>query len=221
MTLNDFKKTDGGKGVLDVGIEPEIFRGELDRQYKKNKNKIVINGYRKGKVPRAIVESMYGEDFFFEDAINSLLPDAFDAAVKEAGIEVVGRPDIDVPEVSKEKGIKAMFTVTLRPELSVKNYRGLKATKVVHTVEENDIDSEIDKLREKGSRLVIVEDRPAENGDVTVIDFEGFVDGEAFAGGKGEDFSLTLGSGQFIPGFEDQITGRSASDEFDITVQFP
>jgi len=221
MALKEFKKIDGGKATLEVAIDAEQFNAEIEKQYKKTKNKIVINGYRKGKVPRSVIEKMYGEGFFFEDAINELLPSVFEDAVKEADIEIIGRPEVDIPEADKVNGVKAVFTVTLRPELTVKEYKGLKGTKRVTVVTDVDIDKEIDALREKGSRLVTVEDRAAEMDDIAVIDFEGFTDGVAFEGGKGENFNLTLGSGQFIPGFEEKIVGHNVGEEFDIDVTFP
>ena len=189
--------------------------------YHRENKKISIQGFRKGKAPRAIIEKMYGEGFFYEDALNDLLPEEFEKAVDEAKIEIVGRPEVDVDEVGKDKDAKVKFTVTLRPELTVKKYKGIAATKKVNTVEDDDVASEIDALREKGSRMVTVDDRAAQDGDITVIDFEGFKDGVAFEGGKGERFELTLGSGQFIPGFEEQIVGHKIGEDFDINVKFP
>ncbi len=221
MALIEHSKTEDGKYELKVTIDPERFNKAVEKVYRREIKKISIPGFRKGKAPRAVIERMYGEGFFQEDALNDLLPDEFSEAVKQADIEMVGRPEVDVEEISKQDGAKVKFVVTLRPELAVKKYKGLEVTKSVHTVEEADVDAELNTRREKGSRIVDVDGRPAENGDIAVIDFEGFKDGVAFKGGKGEKFNLTLGSGQFIPGFEEQVVGHTIGEEFDINVTFP
>ena len=221
MSLLEHKKLDDGKYELSVAIDAADFMKAVEKVYHRENKKISIQGFRKGKAPRAIIEKMYGEGFFYEDALNDLLPEEFEKAVDEAKIEIVGRPEVDVDEVGKDKDAKVKFTVTLRPELTVKKYKGIAATKKVNTVEDDDVASEIDALREKGSRMVTVDDRAAQDGDITVIDFEGFKDGVAFEGGKGERFELTLGSGQFIPGFEEQIVGHKIGEDFDINVKFP
>ncbi len=221
MELTQHAKNDGGKYEMTVVVDAKTFNETVDRVYRRENKKISIQGFRKGKAPRAVIERMYGVGFFYEDALNELLPEAFQTAVDGSGIEYVGRPEIDVPVLDREKGAEIKFTVELRPELTVKAYKGLKVEKTVHTVDEHDVEHEIGHLREKASRVVPVEDRAAEKGDVAVIDFEGFVDGTAFEGGKGVKFELTLGSGQFIPGFEDQVAGHSTGEEFDINVRFP
>lgn len=221
MALTEHKKTDDGKYELHVTIEAADFIKAVEKVYHRENKKISIPGFRKGKAPRAIIEKMYGESFFYEDALNELLPDEFEKALDETKLETVGRPDVDVEEVGKDKGAKIKFIVTLRPELTVKKYKGIEAVKKVNTVEDADVEGEINALREKGSRIVDVEDRAAEDGDIATLDFEGFLDGVAFPGGKGEKYELTLGSGQFIPGFEEQVVGHKPGDEFDINVTFP
>lgn len=221
MALTEQKKTDDGKYELHVSIDAADFIKAVEKVYHRENKKISIPGFRKGKAPRAIIERMYGDSFFYEDALNELLPDEFDKALDEAKLETVGRPDVEVEEVGKDKGAKIKFIVTLRPELKVKKYKGIEAVKKVNTVEDSDVESELNALREKGSRIVDVDDRAAENGDIATIDFEGFKDGVAFPGGKGEKYELTLGSGQFIPGFEEKVVGHKPGDEFDINVTFP
>lgn len=221
MALTEHKKTDDGKYELHVTIEAADFIKAVEKVYHRENKKISIPGFRKGKAPRAIIEKMYGESFFYEDALNELLPDEFEKALDETKLETVGRPDVDVEEVGKDKGAKIKFIVTLRPELAVKKYKGIEAVKKVNTVEDADVEGEINALREKGSRIVDVEDRAAEDGDIATLDFEGFLDGVAFPGGKGEKYELTLGSGQFIPGFEEQVVEHKPGDEFDINATFP
>lgn len=221
MELTQHAKNDSGKYEMTVVVDSKSFNEAVERVYRRENKKISIQGFRKGKAPRAVIERMYGAGFFYEDALNDILPQAFQTAVEQSGIEYIGRPEIDVPVADKEKGAEIKFTVELRPELTVKGYKGLEAEKTVHTVEESDVEHEIGHLKEKASRVVTVDGRPTQNGDVAVIDFEGFVDGVAFDGGKGERFELTLGSGQFIPGFEDKVAGHSTGEEFDINVKFP
>ncbi len=221
MVLKEHRKGEDGRDELLVSVDAEAFAKAIDRAYSKTKNKINVPGFRKGKAPRNMIEKLYGEGFFYEDAINDLLPDAFDEALRKADIEIIGRPDVEIVSAGRKDGVELSFKVDLRPELTIKKYKGIAASKEVHNVEDADIDSEIKRLMEKASRLVEVEDRAAEKDDVAVIDFEGFVDGVAFEGGKGEKYNLTLGSGQFIPGFEDQIIGKKPGDEFDVNVTFP
>lgn len=221
MALIQHNKTDDGKYELVSKVDAGDFLRAVDKVYHRENKKINIQGFRKGKTPRAVIERMYGEDFFYEDALNDLLPDLFAGAVDEAAIDFIGRPGVEVEEVGKESGATIKFTVKLRPELSVKKYKGLSATKTITPVEEADVDAEVGRMQERASRMVTVEDRPAKDGDITDIDFEGFHDGVAFEGGKGENFELTLGSGQFIPGFEEQIVGHNTGDEFDIDIKFP
>jgi trigger factor len=221
MALIEKKNVEDGKLMMTAKIDAATFLKAVDKVYHRENKKISIQGFRKGKTPRAVIERMYGEDFFYDNAINDLLPDLFENTLNEADIQFIGRPAVDVPEVNKENGVTVTFTVKLRPELTVKKYNGIAGTKTVHTVEDAEIDAEIERLREQGSRMVTVEDRAALSGDTANIDFEGFVDDVAFDGGKGEKFDLVLGSGQFIPGFEDQVVGRRAGEEFDVNVTFP
>ncbi|MEA4912619.1 MAG: trigger factor [Oscillospiraceae bacterium] len=221
MSLLEHKKIEDGKYEFTIAISPEDFVKSIDRVYHRDNKKINIPGFRKGKAPRAVIEKMYGDSFFYDDAIDALLPEECRNAIEEAGIETIGRPEGEVVEVGRDKGAKVKFTVTLRPELKVGKYKGISATKQVNTVEDDEIDHELADLREKGARMLTIEDRAAQDGDITVIDFEGFKDGVAFPGGKGEKYELTLGSGQFIPGFEEQIAGHKLGEEFDINVKFP
>ena len=221
MVLNKHEKLDGNKYLLDVTIEKDAFNEAVRKEYSKQKNKINVPGFRKGKAPQHIIERLYGEGVFFEDALNTLIPDLYEEAIKEAGIKVIGQPEIDLKSASKAEGANLVFTTELRPELTVKNYKGLEAVKEKVEVTDADVDAEIDRLADRNSRMVTVEDRAAENGDTANIDFEGFVDGVAFDGGKGESYDLVLGSGNFIPGFEEKIVGHNIGEEFDIDVKFP
>lgn len=178
-------------------------------------------GFRKGKAPRKLIEKEYGEQVFFEDAVNLLYAPVVNGAVEESGLELVTRPEVEVTEISKENGVKLKATCITKPEVEVKDYKGIEVEKVVNPVTDEDINKQLDALREKNVTVETVDDRAAENGDDVVIDFEGFKDDVAFEGGKAEDFTLSLGSGQFIPGFEDQIVGHNAGEDFDINVTFP
>ncbi len=208
-----------------VKLTFEISREELERgidmAYKKNMKKLNVPGFRKGKVPKAVVEKYYGEEVFYDDAINYVLPDLYDAALKEADVEAVARPEIDIAEIKKGEPIEVTALVTTKPEVKLGKYKGIKIDKIEYTVSEEDIDKDIDAVRKKNARLVTVEDRAVENGDITVIDFEGFVDGVAFPGGKGENYELEIGSGSFIPGFEEQIIGAQKEADVEVNVTFP
>lgn len=206
---------------LEFKVNAEQFAEAVTKAFRKANADITVPGFRKGKAPRSVVEKMYGEEVFFNDAIDALLPDAYAEAVEAAGIEPVARPTVDITACSKEEGFTAKATVVVKPEVEVKEYKGLKATKKVAEVSDEDVDTELNALRERNGRMVEVEGRKAELNDTANIDFEGFVDEVAFEGGKGENFDLMLGSGQFIPGFEDQIVGHEVGDEFDVNVTFP
>ena len=220
MALKNSKKVETNRYELEISIDAEAFEAAVEQAFKENADKINIPGFRKGKAPRKMVEKMYGEGVFYEDALNILYPDAVEAAVKEAGLELVGdKIDTDITSIGKD-GVEFKVTVTVKPEVNVGEYKGLKVEKVAATVSDEEIDAELNRLADRNARVITAE-RAAANGDITVIDFEGFVDGVAFAGGKGEGHDLTLGSGQFIPGFEDQIVGHVAGDEFDVNVTFP
>lgn len=221
MSLKSVNKVETNRYQLEVEIPGSVFEEALEKAYRRNISRFNVPGFRKGKAPRAFVEKIYGQDVFYEDAINSLYPDAMEQAVEESKLEIIqDHIDFELVQADKEALIfKA--TITTKPEVEVGEYKGLKADRVVVPVTEEMIDNELKKLQERNGRIVEVEDRAAAEGDNVVIDFEGFVDGEAFEGGKAEDQPLTLGSGQFIPGFEDQIIGHNAGDEFDVEVTFP
>lgn len=221
MSLKSTEKIETNKYELEIEISAEAFEAAVQAAYLKAKKNINVPGFRKGHAPRKIVEKEYGEGVFYEDALNAILPAEIDTAVSEAGLELVTRPDVEVTEVSKEKGAVVKATCITKPEIEIKDYKGIEVEKSVKTVSDEDVDHEINHLREKGMRIISVDDRAAQNGDDVVIDFEGFKDNVAFEGGKAEKFTLTLGSGQFIPGFEDQIVGHNIGDEFDINVTFP
>ena len=221
MSLKATNNVETNKYELEIEISAADFEDALQKAYLRAKKNISIPGFRKGKAPRKLIEKEYGDNVFFEDAVNILYAPEVDGAVKESGLEIVSRPDVEVTAISKEEGVKLKATVITKPEVSVKDYKGIEVTKTVNPVTEEEINSRIDALREKNVRIVTVDDRAAENGDDVLIDFEGFKDDVAFEGGKAEDFTLSLGSGQFIPGFEDQIVGHNAGEEFDINVTFP
>ncbi|MBQ9375737.1 MAG: trigger factor [Ruminococcus sp.] len=221
MSLKSSNKVETNKYELEIEISPEAFEEAIEKAYQKAKKKIQVNGFRKGKAPRRIIEREYGEAVFYEDAINELYGPEVDAAVKEAGLELVARPDGEVTSVDKEKGVSIKVVCIVKPEVDIDGYKGIEVTKVVKDVTDEDVAKEVDKLREKNMRIVTVDDRAAEMGDDVVIDFEGFKDDVAFEGGKAEDFTLSLGSGQFIPGFEEAVAGHNIGEEFDINVTFP
>ena len=221
MALLKQEGTEDGRVQLTARIEAADFETAVNKAYQRKVKTLNIQGFRKGKAPRPIVERLYGADFFYDDAVNDLLPALFDAAVEEADLETIGHPDIEVTEIGRETGATITFVVKLRPRLAIGKYKGIEGSKPVHTVEESEIDAEVEKLREKASRIVAIEDRPAREGDIACINFEGFANGRAFAGGKGEHYDLTLGEGHFIPGFEEQIVGHTPGEDFDVAVTFP
>lgn len=216
------KKTETEKNgfELEFSIEKEAFEKAISNAYRKNVGKISIPGFRKGKAPRSIIEKMYGKGFFYEDALNECLPDAYDAALAESGLETVGRPEFDV--VSIEDNAPVMKAkVFVKPEVTIENYLGIEVQKTVKAADDEAVNAEIEKVRQRNARTVDVTDRAAAKDDTVTIDFAGSVDGEAFEGGTASDHSLKLGSGSFIPGFEEQIEGKNIGDEFDVNVTFP
>ena len=220
MKLTKNEKIEASKVELEFSVEQSVFEAAVNRAYKKEVGKINIPGFRKGKAPRAMIEKMYGKGFFYDTALNDILPENYEAAVKEAGIEPVAQPEIDVVSID-ENGVVFNAKVFVKPEVKIADYFGIEVTKEVAPVTDEELNKEIELVRERNSREIDANDRPAEMGDTTVIDFEGFVDGVAFEGGKGTDYALKLGSGQFIPGFEEQIVGKRVDEEFDVNVTFP
>ena len=206
---------------LIIEISAEDFNKAVLNAYKKEKNQIQIKGFRKGKAPMSVIEKYYGEEVFFDTALNDILPDEMAAALEETKLELVDRPQVEIVSASKAEGAVLKATCTTKPEVSVSEYKGLKAPKVIDAVTDEVINEQIEAARKRQARIVTVEDRAAQLDDEVVIDFEGFKDGVAFDGGKGTDFPLTLGSGQFIPGFEDQVVGHKTGEEFEIEVTFP
>ena len=221
MSLKATNNVETNKYELEIEISAEDFEAAIEKAYLKARKNIAMPGFRKGKAPRKLIEKEYGEQVFFEDAVNLLYAPVVNGAVEESGLELVTRPEVEVTEISKENGVKLKATCITKPEVEVKDYKGIEVEKVVNPVTDEDINKQLDALREKNVTVETVDDRAAENGDDVVIDFEGFKDDVAFEGGKAEDFTLSLGSGQFIPGFEDQIVGHNAGEDFDINVTFP
>ncbi|HIZ29984.1 MAG TPA: trigger factor [Candidatus Fournierella merdipullorum] len=220
MNLVKSEKLEKSMHELQFSVDAESFKAAIDKAYKREGKKYTVPGFRKGHAPRAVIEKMYGADIFHYDAINDLFPEAYEAAVVESGIQPVGRPEVDVVSESLEDGVVLKVVVAVKPEIKVGNYTGLKATKKVNTVDDADVEAELVRMQNRNGRIVTREGK-AENGDTVDMDFEGFVDGVAFEGGKAEHYSLVLGSGSFIPGFEDQLIGHEAGEEFDVNVTFP
>ena len=206
---------------LEFKVSAEEFEKALTAAFRKANKEITVPGFRKGKAPRNVVEKMFGQEIFFNDAIDAILPQAYEDAVKEAGLVVVARPELDIPTCTREEGFTVKATLTTYPEVKLGQYKGLKVEKTVIPVSDELIEAELMNMQERNARLVSVSDRAAQLDDTANIDFEGFADGVAFEGGKGEGFDLLLGSGQFIPGFEEQIVGHNIGDEFDVEVTFP
>ena len=206
---------------LTIEVSAEELEKALQAAYNKEKNKINIPGFRKGKVPRAMIEKMYGPEIFYDDAANTLIPDAYAKAADESGLEIVSQPKIDLVQIEKGKPFIFTAEVAVKPEVTLGEYKGVEVPKADLTVTDEEVAAEIDRERDKNARTITVEDRPVQSGDQAVIDFEGFVDGVAFEGGKGESYPLTIGSNTFIPGFEDQLIGAEVGKEVDVNVLFP
>ena len=220
MNLIKCEKLEKSMAELQFSIDAEAFKKAVADVFKKEGKKYPVQGFRKGKAPKALIEKMYGADVFTYDAINELFPEAFEAAAKEAGVEPVGRPEVSVDSASEAEGATLTVKVAVKPEVKVGSYNGLTVEKTVHTVTDEAVDAELKRVQERNARE-LTREGAAQNGDIADIDFEGFVDGVAFEGGKAEHYNLTLGSGSFIPGFEEQVVGHSAGEEFDVNVTFP
>jgi len=221
MSLVSDVKTDINMREVTFSITAEDLEAACERVYQRQKKDIAIKGFRKGKVPRKMVEKLYGEDVFFEDAVNQLIPAELDAIITENNINIIDRPSVELVSCTKADGAVCKATLITKPEVTVAAYKGVHAPMKVTEVTDADIDQQIELFRQRQARVIDIDDRAAQLGDEVKINFEGFIDGEAFAGGKGEDYPLRLGSGQFIPGFEDQIVGKNIGEKFDVEVSFP
>ena len=220
MSLIKSELTDKSVYTLEFSVDKETFDKAITAAYRKQVGKITVPGFRKGKAPRSVIEKMYGKGFFYEDAINEVLPDAFDSALKESGLDMVGQPEFDVVSID-DNGVVLSAKVAVKPEVKIEGYLGIEAKRKTVRVTAKEIDAELETIRERNSREIEVTDGVSEMGDVCTIDYEGFVDGVAFDGGKGSDYPLKLGSGNFIPGFEEQVAGHKIDEEFDVNVTFP
>ena len=222
MSLKETKNVGTNRYELEITVDAEKFQEAIKEAYKKNAKSISIPGFRKGKAPYAFVEKYYGAEVFFEDALNLIYAEVVDEAITESGLKVINdKMDFDMVSISKEEGVDFKVTLTTYPEITVGEYKGLKAEKVIAKVEDSEVDAQVNAMAERNARMVEVTDRAAQMGDTVTFDFEGFCEGEAFEGGKAEKYALELGSGQFIPGFEEQIAGKNIGDEFDVNVTFP
>ena len=221
MNLKSTNNPEINKYELEVEVTPEEFNDAVNAVYKRESKKMNVPGFRKGHAPRAFIEKYYGEEVFYEAAIDHLYRPLVMDAIEKSGLNVISVGDFKIDEIGKDKGILCKLTVITKPEANIQGYKGIEVKKQPVTVTAEDVDREIDRVRERNSRMVTVEDRAAENGDVAEIDFDGYVDGKQFDGGKAENYDLTLGAGQFIPGFEEQVVGHKAGEEFDVNVTFP
>jgi trigger factor len=216
-----WEKLEGNQGKLTVEVDAETFNKALDQAFKKVQKQLNVPGFRKGRVPRQIFEQRFGVESLYQDALDIVLPDAYSNAIDETGIEPVAQPEIDIEQIGKGQSLIFTADVTVKPEVKLGQYKGLEVPKVNTEVTDEDVEAELKELQKRHAELVVKEDEPAEQGDTVVIDFEGFVDGEAFEGGKAENHSLELGSDSFIPGFEEQLVGVKAGDEKEVQVTFP
>lgn len=221
MELKSTKNVETNKYELEVQVSPQEFNDAVNAVYKQESKKMNIPGFRKGHAPRAFIEKYYGEEVFYEAAVDHLYRPMIMEVMDNSGLQVIAVSDFKIDEIGKDKGVKATVTVVTKPEAEIADYKGIEITKEPVAVTEDEIDHEIEHVRERNSRIVTVEDRPAENGDIAVIDFDGYVDDKQFDGGKAENYELTLGAGQFIPGFEEQVVGHGTGEEFDVNVTFP
>ena len=215
------EKMEKNMAKLTIEVSAEELEKAIQGAYLKNKNKITLPGFRKGKAPRKMIEKMYGTGVFLEDAANALIPTAYSDALQECDLEIVSQPEIDVTQLEAGKPFIFTAEVAVKPEVTLGEYKGVEIKKIEVEVTEEEIEAELKKEQENNSRTIVVEDRAVESGDIATIDFEGFVDGTPFEGGKGTDYPLTIGSNTFIPGFEDQLIGANTGDKLDVNVTFP
>ncbi|MBE6576658.1 MAG: trigger factor [Ruminococcaceae bacterium] len=220
MSLTKSELIEKNQYELHITVDKATFDAAVDKVYRKQVKSITVPGFRKGKAPKSIIEKMYGTGVFYEDAINDLIPTVYPEALEEAKLDVVSQPEFDIVSID-ENGLVLSAKVFVKPDVEIKDYAGIEVEKEVTPVTDEDVDKEIETVRERNSREIDVTDRAAEMGDTAVIDFEGFCDGVAFEGGKGTDYALKLGSGSFIPGFEEQVAGKNIDEEFDVNVTFP
>lgn len=220
MSLKSSNKIETNKYELEITVDKDKFESAVEKAFKQNAKRVNVPGFRKGKAPRSVIERYYGEGVFYEDAVNALYPEEYEAAVKEAGIDPVDRAEVEIVSAGKE-GLEFKAKVTVKPEVEVGDYKGLKAVKNIETVTDEEVEHELSHVQERNARIITVEDKAAGNGNIVNINYEGSIDGVPFDGGKGEKQDLELGSGSFIPGFEEQVVGHNTGDEFDVNVTFP
>lgn len=214
-------KKEGNKVTLKITVDNNKFEAAVNKAYNKSRNKYNIPGFRKGKAPRIVIETQYGKGIFYNDAIEILFPEVYPEVIKELDIDPIDNPDLDIEEISKDNGLVMVLNVEVKPEFELGNYKGIEIAKVENTVSDENVDAKLQEMVEKNARLVSVEDKALEDGDTAIIDFEGFENGVAFDGGKGENYNLVIGSNTFIPGFEEQLVGKKAGEEVEVNVTFP
>ncbi|HBH3058655.1 TPA: trigger factor [Clostridioides difficile] len=214
-------KKEGNKVTLKITVDNNKFEAAVNKAYNKSRNKYNIPGFRKGKAPRIVIETQYGKGIFYNDAIEILFPEVYPEAIKELDIDPIDNPDLDIEEISKDNGLVMVLNVEVKPEFELGNYKGIEIAKVENTVSDENVDAKLQEMVEKNARLVSVEDKALEDGDTAIIDFEGFENGVAFDGGKGENYNLVIGSNTFIQGFEEQLVGKKAGEEVEVNVTFP
>ena len=214
-------KKEGNKVTLKITVDNNKFEEAVNKAYNKTKGKYNIPGFRKGKAPKVVIETQYGKGVFYNDAIDMLFPEVYPEAIKELNIDPIDRPDLDIEEISKDNGLVMVVNVEVKPEFELGAYKGIEISKVDNTVSEEDVEARLNEMVNRNARLTSVEDKALENGDTAVIDFEGFKNGVAFEGGKGENYNLVIGSNTFIPGFEEQLVGKKAGEEVEVNVTFP
>lgn len=214
-------KKEGNKVTLKITVDNNKFEAAVNKAYNKSRNKYNIPGFRKGKAPRIVIETQYGKGIFYNDAIEILFPEVYPEAIKELDIDPIDNPDLDIEEISKDNGLVMVLNVEVKPEFELGNYKGIEIAKVENTVSDENVEAKLQEMVEKNARLVSVEDKALKDGDTAIIDFEGFENGVAFEGGKGENYNLVIGSNTFIPGFEEQLVGKKAGEEVEVNVTFP